>query len=393
MEMVSNLGKLKFEVFEFALPEPQFMTKRLLYLNGIAILSVLLFHGAGWGMTALFSWAHRYLPVGSPEFSQAGTLDYYLLRLVEQLVVFSIPAFLFVSGYFVAFTAGRREIREYVKPILSRVKFLITPYILWSLIFVALRMIEGQPFSIIKIATSLLTGATTPAYYYVPLLIQYFLLAILLIPVARSHWKALLLITGVFQIFVHAAQYIIVSGINPEFSQFFSTWLPKWFFPVRLFYFAAGLVFGLQLSIIKEWIIRHRRIWAAAAGLLFVIGVIEWEWLISLTGNYTVYMQHTLVDGLYSLAVIFTVLGFTEINVPLSKLISDIGGKSLGIYLIHIPVMEYFSRGIYHLVPGLLQYQAIFMVAVATVGLFVPLLIMAIIKKSPFKRLYSYVFG
>ena len=391
--MARRLRRLKSEFYAFAVHLTPLMTRRLLYLNGIAILSVLLFHGAGWGLTALFTWAHRYLPVVSPDFSQAGSVDYYILRLVEQLVVFCIPAFLFVSGYFVAFTAGRREMREYLKPILARLKFLIIPYILWSLIFVALRTIEGQSFSIIKMVTSLLTGATTPAYYFVPLLIQYYLLAILLIPLAKNHWKALLLITGIFQLFAQSAQYIIVLGLNPEFSNFFSTWFPKWFFPVRLFYFVAGMVFGLHLSTFKGWIFQYRRVWLAAAGLLFVIGVIEWEWLIRRSGNYAGDMQQTLVDGLYSLAVIFTVLGFTNKTLPLSKKLSDIGVKSFAIYLIHIPVMEYFSRGIYHLAPGFLQYQAIFMVTVALTGLLVPLLILAIFKRLPIKRLYSYVFG
>ena len=83
------------------------MAKRLLLPNGLSIASVILFHAAGWGLTAMFAWPHRYLPVTSPNYDQAGSASYYALRLVEQLIIFAISAFIFVSGFFIAFTAGR----------------------------------------------------------------------------------------------------------------------------------------------------------------------------------------------------------------------------------------------------------------------------------------------
>ena len=78
------------------------MAKRLLLLNGVAIVCVILFHATGFGFTAMFAWAHRYREVSSPNFDAVGTGAYYAFRLIEQFVVFAIPAFLFVSGYFVS---------------------------------------------------------------------------------------------------------------------------------------------------------------------------------------------------------------------------------------------------------------------------------------------------
>ncbi|HIP73435.1 MAG TPA: hypothetical protein EYH05_18815, partial [Anaerolineae bacterium] len=97
-------------------------------LNGIAILFVIFFHAAGWGFTAMFAWTPRYLPVSAPVYDQVGSLSYYWLRLVEQIVVVAIPAFLFVSGYFMAFSAGRRDNVTW-KQIGGRVKMLLFPYI------------------------------------------------------------------------------------------------------------------------------------------------------------------------------------------------------------------------------------------------------------------------
>jgi hypothetical protein len=85
------------------------MIRRLLYLNGLAILAVILFHTSGMGFIAMFAWTHRYLPVTVPNYDLFGSSAYYGLRVVEGIVVFSIPAFLFISGFFIAFATGRTK--------------------------------------------------------------------------------------------------------------------------------------------------------------------------------------------------------------------------------------------------------------------------------------------
>jgi len=46
----------------------------------------------------MFWWTDRYLPVSVPNFDQFGGPSYYFYRVLEQLVIFMIPAFFFVSG-------------------------------------------------------------------------------------------------------------------------------------------------------------------------------------------------------------------------------------------------------------------------------------------------------
>jgi hypothetical protein len=69
------------------------MIRRLLYLNGLAVLGVILFHASGMGFVAMFAWTHRYLPVTAPNYDQMGSAAYYGLRVIEAIVTFSIPAF------------------------------------------------------------------------------------------------------------------------------------------------------------------------------------------------------------------------------------------------------------------------------------------------------------
>jgi fucose 4-O-acetylase-like acetyltransferase len=179
------------------------MVRRLLYPNGLAILFVVLFHTTSWGMTAMFAWTPRYLPVSEPVFDQTGSLPYYWVRFVEQVVVVAVPALLFVSGYFVAFTTGQRDNLAWSQ-IWGRIKKLLIPYTIWSLLiwfswFILLRDV----YSPSTYAIDFLTGNTTITYYYVPLLIQFFVLSPFIIRFAKKkgdlvdrHWDFSTYITG-----------------------------------------------------------------------------------------------------------------------------------------------------------------------------------------------------
>ncbi len=368
------------------------MTRKLLYLNGIAILTVILFHAAGWGFTAMFSWAHRYLPVVSPDFSQAGSPTYYGLHLVEQLVVFSIPAFLFVSGFFVAFSAGKRTTLPW-KTVLTRIKLLLIPYLLWSALILIVSIVQGRPFNLPDVAQSILIGSTYPSYYFVPLLIQYYLLAPLIVPLARRYPIPLLIFTGLLQLTIHALIYPTILGVASPLTDFFSQSFPKWFFPVRLFWFCSGVIVGFHLGQIKETILRLRPVWIGLTVAFFAIGFFEWELLTAASGQPWIEMRETVVDALYAAAFILMVLSLPETALPFSKTFNDWGGKSFGIYLVHSPVMEYTARAIYHFLPALLGVQALFAVVIAGIGLGLPLALMALVKRSPAQRWYAYLFG
>ena len=147
------------------------MIRRLLLLNGLAIMSVVIFHATGWGFVAMFSWTHRYMPVTSPNYDQVGSIWYYIGQIVEQFVVFSVPAFLFVSGFFIAFATGRNRPNVNWNTIKSRIQNLIIPYLVWSFLLFILLFAQGTRYSVKQYLVLLITGQTNPAYYFVPLLI------------------------------------------------------------------------------------------------------------------------------------------------------------------------------------------------------------------------------
>ena len=142
------------------------MFKRLLILNGIAALGVVVNHAAGWGFRAMFDWTHRYREVQVPNYDELGSITYYILLWTRQLASIDIPAFLVVSGFFVAFTVGANQSNVKWKVIFARIKNLAAPFIIWTLIrLILLQRIPSSYEDIIR------------PYYYIILIAQYYLLA------------------------------------------------------------------------------------------------------------------------------------------------------------------------------------------------------------------------
>jgi peptidoglycan/LPS O-acetylase OafA/YrhL len=368
------------------------MTRKLLYLNGIAILTVILFHSGGWGLIAMFSWAHRYGAV--PEAAMlTNQIGYFGLRMIEQIAVFSIPSFLFVSGFFIAFTVPAQQKTVRWQTVFTRLKYLVIPYLLWSFIKVVMLIAEGRFPGLWKTTQLILTGSITPAYYFVILLIQMYLLSPWLIRFAKSKPAVLLGITAALQILHHSLQYIAILTPESDTAQIFITFLPKWFFLTRLFWFSLGIVFCLyrkQFSAIFEG---KTKIWLGTTILLWLIGFFEWEWLTHLSGLGFIEHRETLIDALYAFAFLMTTLSLDKKKLLQRKVVEQIGAQSFGIYLVHVPVMEVAGRGIYHVLPVLLRYQLAFTLIIALTGLFIPFVMMAVVKRSPLKQFYVYIFG
>ncbi len=370
------------------------MVRRLLYFNGIAIISVILFHAVGQGFIAMFFWTDRYLPVSVPNFEQAGSLTYFIFRAVEQLVVFSIPLFLFVSGYFIAFATGRKQANISWQVIWVRIRNLAIPYLVWSVVVLALDFaINGRVYPPVRLVELLATGRTSPAYYYVPLLIQFYLLTPLLVPLAKSRWVPLLVGVGLIQFLVLASTYPILLGLDLPALKPFIGIVPKWFFPARLLWFTLGVVAGFHIQEIKAFLTRYKWVLLGALVLSLPLGMIEWETYLSIARSPWIDHRETLIDTAYSLLVILCIIAFDKVPTPGANRISDLGSKSYGIYLIHPIVMLYLSRGLYNFLPAVLGNQFVFILLMVGFGLGGPLLLMYIVKRSPLRRLYSYLFG
>ena len=369
------------------------MVRRLLYLMGLAVLCVVLYHASGWGFISMFWWTDRYLPVSVPNFDQMGSASYYALRAIEQLIIFAIPSFLFVSGFFLAFATPRNRATIGWEVIFTRVKNLLIPYLIWSCLLIGLEVFLGRSLTLGEFIRILLTGQATDAYYFIPVLIQLYLLAPFLIPFARKRWKLALLLAGLFQLFILILRYTAILGLDLLALEPFLILTRSWLFTGFLFWFVFGIVFGFHSAEIKVAFVRLR--WVALAGLalVFVMGMIEWEALLHASGQAWIAPEETLIDQVYAGLFLIAFLGFEKFSLPANKGISQIGTKSFGVYLAHSLALTYTAKLIYHFTPQLLGVQWIFQPVLYVAGLGIPLLLMAILARSPLRRYYSLVFG
>ncbi len=370
------------------------MVKRFLTFNGVAIVSVILFHAVGQGFVALFFWADRYRPVTVPNFDQVGSPIYYAFRTVEQLAVFSIPFFLFVSGYFIAFATGRIQKNIRGQVVFSRVRDLIIPYLLWSFIVIFIEiLLDGRVRTPVRYLQLLLVGGASPAYYYIPLLIQFYLLTPLLVPLAKKHWVGLLIVTALIQLLVQLLHYPVLLGLDlPGLTPLINL-IPKWIFIARIFWFTFGVIVGFQIKIIKPFL-SSKKWWLLGASVLMIpLGIWEWEVYLRISGDVWIDHRETIIDTIYSLLIILTIVSFDRMKIPFSDRLSSLGTKSFGIYLVHPIVMIYVSRLIARFAPQLLGIQILFQAIIIVLGLGLPLAMMYAVDHTSLRRAYRYIFG
>jgi probable poly-beta-1,6-N-acetyl-D-glucosamine export protein len=367
--------------------------RRLLLLNGLAILGAVVNHSTGWGFTALFWWTDRYQPVSVPDFSQVGSASYYALRAMEQSIMFAIPAFLFVSGFFVAFATERQRNTVGWEVIRSRVWSLLVPYLVWSAVIFSWRGLEGTIDAPLGYLTQILLGRAAEPYYYVPLLIQFLLISPLLVPLVRKHWKPVLLIAGVAQFVVHAARYPVILGWDLPLTDHIVRYSPGFAVPQTIFWFVFGIFAGSHLPLLKSRLAHWKKVLPVLTIVLGLLALVEWELLFRHSGAQWLPPAVTALDSFYAGAFILTFLAWEKARLPFAAPLERLGAMSFGVYLVHAPVLELVSRTAYHAVPWMLGHQILHQPALLASGVAVPLLMMALMNRSPVRAQYRFVFG
>ncbi len=359
------------------------MAKRLFWLNGIAILAVVINHAIGWGFTALFWWTDRYRGVSVPNFDAMGSPGYVLMVILKQITPFSLPAFVAVSGYFIAF-ASRGGLTW--KMIRTRIGNILIPYTLWSLLVILFDhlLLETQ-ISLLDIPTKLLTGSASPIYYYVPLICQLFLLSPFLVRGVRSsQWKKLLLGMGILQVVTVGWSYLVLFRILP--------WKPEWFFGNLGFIFTLSIALNLRGEEILPWLKAHRKIWLGLLIVSLPLAIGETEWFYQTYGIDWRGGVETLFATVFTLSFLLTFITY-DFSLPQSTVLYKLGQRAFGIYLMHPLVLEIAAKLVYHLAPVLLGIQWVFLPLLITTGIVVPWFAMKFMSETPLRKGYAYIFG
>lgn len=383
------------------------MTRRFLLLMGLGILGLILNHSATFGYQATFDLAWRYRPevaascgdltppVNCPNYDQLHSATYWGLTLVRRFIAFGVPVFLMVSGYFIAFAAGRKDARVKWPILRARVIGLLIPYLIWSvIIFAGQAMFYNRVYpSAWEYVQRLLIGGATGSYYYIPLLIQLYLLSPLLVPLAKNHWKWLLAGTAVLLLFVETLRYFQLFGLGVPVVPTLISLTPLWFFPRRLFWFALGIVFGFHIGEFKPYFVRHKNKFVVGAVLFYLLSLVEFEVLLAASGQPWIDFFSTYTTNIYAGLFMLAMLSVNKLKLPFTPQIMDIGAKAFGIYLVHEQVLELVGTLMFRFTPWILEYQILYQPIMITFSLGVPLLLMRIVSRLPVKKLYKYSFG
>jgi fucose 4-O-acetylase-like acetyltransferase len=363
------------------------MTKRLLLLNGIAAILVVVNHTAYYGFIAMFNWADRYRGVAVPNFDQVGSVSYYVLFIAHQVAEMAIPAFLFVSGFFIAFAARASRSGLTWEMVWSRSRKLIPPFLIWTTIFTTINY-----FSPLEVTINI--RYLLERYYYIPLIIQLYFLSPLLVRLVKRNWLLALLITAMIQFGTQALRHTVYLGLDFPGRNLLIDLTPVWFFPGHIFYFTIGVVAGTYLQQFSQVIVRFRWILLAAAIAFLTLTIIEYELIATIAGkNWLGYAFSGISRNLYAVFAVLAFLAFDKVRLPYPEKLSELGTKSLGIYLLNMPAMHLVALFFYWVVPWILGVQLLLQPILFITGLGVPLIIMNLFNRPRTRVAYHYLFG
>ncbi len=368
------------------------MTRRILLLNGIAILAVIITHAAGWGQIALLQWAFRYIPGATP-YDQIGTMPYYVLLVIRQLLVFAIPAFLFVSGFFVAYAARSARSGLTWKIVRTRVQNLLIPYLIWSSAIFASDALMHITYTPQEYIMRLVLWGASGYLYFVPMLCEFYLLSPWLVRLARANPKLLLIATGAIQLGTEGLVYLNVFKVPIPGLDLALALMPAQLFIRWIFFFPLGIVCAFHLEELKRLLARFKRHLLAATIVLAPFAVIEPELIYRTTSLDLRWNPMTLPPGLYVLALLFTYLAYDSIAIPFSPVLNKLAANSYGIYLLHFKSMEFIAKLVYHFSPWLLAWQLLYQPLLLFFGLGVVWWSMTGVMRSPARPLSRYLFG
>lgn len=365
------------------------MTKRLLYLNGLAILMIPLQHASAYALQAMFVWTNVYLPVDVPNYLLFGSLPYHVVTILRQLSTFAVPGFLFISGFFISFLAKGKDAKVTFAQVIPRVKVLLFPFIIWTII----------RFGLLRRFPENLEEALDP-YHFVPLLIQFYLISPFLVDIAKKNWKLLLIGAAVLHLGIQFFRYTEGLGISVPGQEMVLLLTPRWFvLGQQPFWFPLGLAVGLNVKEFQPWLIANRSKLVVAT--LVFMGLMIAEYYVVSAYMEEVWLGATFGGASFSgfgrnfyiVATLFFILSLEDKSLPFPKFFSDLGGKSLGIYMGNIPAIYSVAVLMYRFTPFLLGIQIIYVPVLFASGLGLPLLFMWIVRKTPLRVAYRYLFG
>ncbi len=322
-------------------------------------------------------------------------LNGYAYMPLDQIGKLAIPAFMFIAGYFIAYaTSGGRKPLPWAV-VNARIRRLFWPWVFWSAIWLGGQaLVNGARIHSMSVFEALFSQ-----YYFIPMLMAYYLLAPLLVSVARRNLPALLGTATVLQLLTIGLFYLQVHAPNtlPGLLQR-ETWLDITLLRYLRFsiYFPFGLSVGMRPSAFTP-LLRWRKALPWLTLLAYGLSALEGS-LAYRSANprwYAADSHIKLTSQLFSVGVLLCFMVYEHIPIPqrLGKTMRGMSANTYGIYLSHYVVVSVLDRVAGRLLPHPLPvWLGWAYVLLLTAGTLV-VCVQMIQFSTRFKRIHQYLFG
>lgn len=342
-------------------------------LSGIAILLIVCNHAIGialeypinYGLSAVTGWQR------------------YLLTSIQALGVFAVPTFLFISGSFISYAAQGSPPRLSRKFLLSSLRHIVFPYVIWSVIFyIFVYFVQNERYDLLGYLKNLIVGYP---FHFVPLLVFFYLLSPLLIRVGRSVYGAILLLfIGAFQLLLLNILYPgVLYIVFPDWMGIFAPPVLRSTLALWAIFFPLGLVYGLDPR--KFMPISRKLGWlfGLITAVLFIAGLLD---------IYSI-IRFPLARFLVPVSFVLLLPGIRREEIPFLRLLERIGRRSYGIYLTHLFVLYLTADILVKFIPGVFSFHSLIALSLILMGCGIPVYIMENAARGSVKKMYRYVFG
>lgn len=304
-----------------------------------------------------------------------GSVGWYFVMLFTSVCLIAVPLFFMISG---ALLLNSDKIISFKDLFFKRILKQAVPFLIWSFIYIIVRIITGKLDFSLATFTNLLSQ---PAYYQFwfmyTLLAIYLLLPILqaiVIKLEKKQIEYILILWLVFSVVFPVLQrYVPALTISEHTDLILCEGYIGYFF---LGYYLKK--YQEDISSIKSLI--FLLIGVIGTGVLSVI-----EWQCAKTNNYQGYFYQAYLTPFVALAAMGAFLLFSKIRIEKNQKLSDFlktGGElSLGIYYLHMLVLT----GLEYI--GLLGDSNIFLLGMKVILIYlISGLVAFIISKIPYIR-------
>jgi peptidoglycan/LPS O-acetylase OafA/YrhL len=348
------------------------MNRQFPALRGLAIILVVLNHTTTLGTQYPQLWG--YPP--PPEW-----LNFIILTL-NQLGVFAVPIFLFLSGCFFAYAIQNKNMRQSYKTVGSGLKNILWPYLFWSIIFyIEIFFLHKQTYTFLGYVKNLIVGYPLN---FVPLLIVYYLVSPLLVRFCKRYALIVILIIGVYQLF-------LINLVNPGVLGFtFPGWARFLKFPILsvtlsdwAIFFPLGIIYSIHMKSVIPYLRKFQWILIGLTGVFFALTVL----------NFAIFIYFPSAKWIAPILFIALIPLIKRESIPIVRQFEKVGKRAYGLYLINLTVMDLTLYAIRGLTPRMLGVPLILLPVIFVIALWAPLLLMNAMERLPNHGVYRYVFG